>query len=110
MLSTVVYWLTTVPLGEPWRAIIIVGEVVVFAFALHWLWQFGFVLAGGIRRATSRARLRSLRDVSASRPDVAVAVNPAGESRLKPTSKVAASPPGWMKQPRPSRCAGASGI
>jgi len=83
VLSTVAYWLTTVPLGEPWRALIMVGEVVVFAFALHWLWHFGFALAGGIRRATSRARLHSLGDVSASSPDVAVAVNPAGESRLQ---------------------------
>ncbi len=87
MLSTVADWLTTIPLGEPWRALIMVGGVVAFALALHWLWQFGFALAGGIRRATGRARLRSPRDVSASRPDVAVNVNPAEESKLKPAIK-----------------------
>ncbi len=56
MLNTVIYWLHTIPLVEPWRAIVLVGAVLAFTLALHSLWELGFVLAGKRRRQAGRSR------------------------------------------------------
>lgn len=90
MLSSVGYWLNAVPLGEPWRAIVSIAEVLAFAFILHWLWELGFVLVGRLRQATSG--FRAFRDVSASRPDVRVPINPAWQRKVQPTIKASSIP------------------
>lgn len=84
MFDIIVHWLVAVPLGEPWRAIVIVAEVLAFAFALHWLWELSFELAGGLRKVARRSSERSRVGVSASRSDVAVTSNLVRESRPKP--------------------------
>jgi uncharacterized membrane protein YphA (DoxX/SURF4 family) len=52
MLETVGNWLIAVPLGEPWRAIVLVASMLTFAFLLHWVWEFIFAGAGVLRKMT----------------------------------------------------------
>lgn len=67
MLSTIGFWLIAVPLEQPWRAIILIGEVLVLAFAMSCLWGLAFSVkarAGRVLQATLKPVLPGLRDVS----------------------------------------------
>jgi hypothetical protein len=44
MFDTMIHWLNTIPLGEPWRALVLVGAVLTFTLILHGLWELGFKL------------------------------------------------------------------
>lgn len=54
MISTVGNWLITIPLSDPWQAIVMVLEVVVFALILHMLWNLAFAARGKLSKANSR--------------------------------------------------------
>jgi hypothetical protein len=88
MFDTIGYWLTVVPLEGIWRAIVIVAEVLAFAFALHWLWELSFWLADGMRRVASRYKGRSRSGIPATAPELVVSVDSAYES--KPISAIQA--------------------
>ena len=50
MFGAIVQWLLEVPLGQPWRAAILVLEVIAYAFILHLLWELVFKVTGANRR------------------------------------------------------------
>ena len=54
MLSNIGNWITTIPLSDPWHSIVLVVEVLMFAVILHFLWEFGFFLAGKLKPARPR--------------------------------------------------------
>jgi hypothetical protein len=82
MLGNIGQWIVTVPLDNPWRAIVLVLMVLVFAFILHMLWDLGFMLAGALSRMP--ANYKSGGSVSTNRPYIAMSAARAPEiSSLK---------------------------
>lgn len=77
MLSTIGQWIITVPIDNPWRAIIVVLMVLAFAFILHLLWDLGFTLTGMIRQMI--ARIKMAENISGSRPYVVISAAQASE-------------------------------
>ena len=56
MFDTIIHWLNIVPLGEPWRAIVLVASVLGFTFILHILWDLALRLPSKLGRRTSRSK------------------------------------------------------
>lgn len=50
MLNAISNWLGTIPLQDPLRAVLIIGEVFCVAFVLHSLWEVAFVVAAKLKR------------------------------------------------------------
>ena len=72
MLSTIGHWLVTIPLENPWRAIILVLVVLGFALVLHMLWELGFTVTGELNRLT--AKLKASRSISVAGPSVVMSI------------------------------------
>jgi hypothetical protein len=85
MLVTMGHWLSTIPLGEPWQAIVMVVEVLMFAAVLHSLWELGFMLANRLFRPVSRSRVSRMRNIS-TRSISGVAFDTVGVNR--PNAKI----------------------
>lgn len=68
MLENIGNWLITIPLGDPWRAIVMIGLVFVAAGILHLLWEAGFTLAGKVNQF--RIRLGEFKELSTNRKSI----------------------------------------
>ncbi len=87
MLSTIGHWLITIPVDNPWRAIILVLMVLAIAFILHMLWELGFMLGGALHQMSSRFKLA--RNISASRSFSAMPVAQTSETgNISPKSDI----------------------
>ena len=83
MLVTIGHWLSTIPLEEPWRAIVMVVEVLVFAAILHSLWELFFTLANRLSRPASQSKVSRIQTTS-TRNISEAALDAAGDNRPTP--------------------------
>ena len=54
MTGTIISWMIAVPLSDPWRAIVVVAEVITLALVLHLVWKLAISLGGRLRHVNSR--------------------------------------------------------
>ena len=72
MLNTIGNWIFTIPIDNPWRAIVLVLIVLAIAFTLHMLWELGFSLAGWPNKMI--ARMKASRSASVTSPSLVMSV------------------------------------
>ena len=72
MFGIIGQWIVTIPIDNPWRAIVLVVVLLAAAFILHILWDLGFSLAGGLNRMI--ARIKASRNAPSTGPGLIMSI------------------------------------